>query len=795
MRLAFILGPKLSSSGHGDIDPPALFTPHHRALTGSEGTFFHVARALAERGHEVIVYCDTIAVGERMESLGGAAVRYISDDFDPTCSVYVALNEPDHLRRAPVGKLRICWQQHNNFDYAAAGFDDHVDLYAALSPVHREHLVATSKIAEHKWIWIPNCLDPGMFKDAPGPRRKHSMAWISSPDRGLHRLLELWPAIRKRVPDANLRIFYRFDPWIKEQLAQRKATRGSARAAFIQECLRRLGRDGENGINVIGAVPNLQLVGELLQTRALPYTCDCVAFTEGFGVAVLDALAAGCMPVLSDADALGDIYRDVAEIIPGKPHEHQGRWIDTIVRALTDDAWADGRRDRARHWALQFTRERVAALWEHVFERNLAALPTSISRFVPMSGGTTGVAAHLIPAKRSLRVDFCMNDFSVYPRYGSRGFDPYRLFDAPRGLSGTDINFFGSARALAKRGHIVRIFAPFSVEAVVEGVQHFQYARFPTAEPADVSIAHYDAAALGPSRAKLNVVVQHTIVIPSPDFYGTGKVQVSLSPSHRNMEYLKATYAPDMPWHVLGNANDLGTFLPHAPVPGRLVFHTSPERGLHLLLEALPEIRRRVPTAHLRFIGDLDHIPSYHQLGGRHPEIAGRIQAGLAACQAQGLIETVPRSSRNAVLAELAQAAVFAYPSDPPIPCEVFPVSILDCLRAGVPVVLQPVDGIEDLFASSVAIVPDMQAFIDTTVHVLEDPAYAAELAARGRRFTESATFAHQAGELERILLHHLQPPVISVPEMRATLERSVPGANELAGKLKRLEIPSYGGR
>jgi glycosyltransferase involved in cell wall biosynthesis len=788
MRLAFILGPKLSSAGHGDIDPPLLFTEQHRALTGSEGTFFQIVRTLAERGHKVIAYCDAITIGEAIPALGGATVRHISDAIDPTCDAYVAQNEPDHLRRAPANKLRVCWQQHNNFDYAEPGYDNAIDLYAALSPVHREHLVTTSKTAENKWIWIPNCLDTAFFADVPTAPRPRTLAWISSPDRGLHRLLEMWPLIRKRVPDASLRIYYRFDPWIREQLAQRKATRGSARAAFITECLRRLGREGENGVTVVGAVPNVQLIRELQQTRVLPYTCDCVAFTEGFGVAVLDALAAGCLPILSDADALGDIYREVAEVIPGKPHEHQGRWIDTIVRGLTDDRWVDSRMPRARHWAMQFTRERVAALWEDVFARNLTALPTTISRFVPMSGGTTGIAQHLTPATRRLSVDFCMNDFSVYPRYGSRGFDPYRLFDAPRGLSGTDINFFGSARALAKRGHTVRIFAPFSVEANVEGVEHLQYARFPTAVPADVSIAHYDAAALGPSGAKLNVVVQHTISIPSPDFYATGKVHVSLSPSYRNMLYLKATYAPNMPWHVLGNANDLGAFQPHAPVPGRLVFHTSPERGLHQLLQVLPEIKRRFPAAHLRFIGDLGHLPDYPQLGGRHPEIAADINAGLAACR--GFVETVPRASRNAVLAELAQAVVFAYPSDPPIPCEVFPVSVLDALRAGVPVVLKPADGIEDLFASATAIVPDLQAFIDTTVHVLEDPAYAAELAARGARFAESATFARQAGDLEGILMHHLVP---LAPTPAVVLTSAPIASNPIVPTS--LMIPPYGGR
>jgi glycosyltransferase involved in cell wall biosynthesis len=772
MRIAFILG-RISTADHGDVEPETLFTEHHRALTGSESSLFYTARALAQRGHEVTVYCYS-----RFEEalFDGIIYRHPEAGVGTHHDAYIAMSEPDLLQGAPAGR-RVCWQQQNNFDYAAAGYDAFVDQYVALSPVHREHLITRTKTPAGKWAWIPNSIDLAPFA-APAVRWPHSVAWTSSADRGLHNLLAFWPEIRQQVPDATLRIYYRFDPWLKKAHAQRKANRISARAAYIEECLRRLGRNGENGVHVVGAVSRPRMIRDLLQTEVFAYPCDPVAFTEGFGVAALDACAAGCYAILSDADALGDIYRRAADIIPGKPSERRGRWIAEIVRGLTDPAARQAYTSYAQSWARAFDHNRVAELWEQLLTGNVAKLPPSIKVFAGEGEGTTGMAARYTPKSTALTIDYVLAPSGVYPRYGGREFDAHNLLTAQRGLSGTDVNLFGSAFAMARRGHAVRIYAPFAGEAVIDGVHFRQFEGFGQhSDPGEVAIAHYDAAALARSTAKLNVVVQHTIKIPSPDFYKQGRVDVSLSPSHRNMEELRRAFTvPGHPWHVLANANDIGAFRPHDPIPGRLVFHTSPERGLHRLLAALPAIRAAVPEAHLIVIADLEPLRYFPRIDARHAEIAAQIHSGLAVHA--DMVRHLPRMSRNDVLHELSRCALFAYPSDPPSPCEVAPVSILDCLRAGVPVVCKPADGIEHLFGNAIAVAPTFEAFTAMTIDMLKNPEVARAQATRGHD-SNTWTFDDQAAELERILRDHLGKHALA-PQI---------------GPAPTLKLPAYGGR
>lgn len=370
LKIAFICG-KYSTGLHGRIDAERLFEA--RALTGSESSFFNAARGLAELGHQVTVYCDVEKPLDYCERLAGAAVHHIDNDPGTDFDAYVSLNEPDQFRRLPssVKGVRIVQQQLNDFPYAMEGFDDYVDIYAFLAPVHRDHVVrVTPPINRAKAWWIPNSINLEISKRFLGMKKKKaSMAWCSSPDRGLHRLLEMWPLILRELPEATLKIFYRFEPWY-QQFKDHPSPIG-ARARFIGECLDRLGRNGENGVTLVGPIPNIQLAQELAQTEILPYTCDCITFTEGFSVSIMDACAAGAVPVIADTDAIGDIYRNIAVVLPPNPGEHQERWAKEIARISNEASYRRILVQRCQKFAQRFGRINVAHMWEILIKDNL----------------------------------------------------------------------------------------------------------------------------------------------------------------------------------------------------------------------------------------------------------------------------------------------------------------------------------------------------------------------------------------------------------------------------------------
>lgn len=393
LKVALICG-KFSTGLHGSIDAERLFEA--RALTGSESSFFNLARGLSELGHSVDVFCDVEKPLEHCERLSGASVQHIDNDPGDFYDAYVSLNEPDQFRRLPrdVKGLRIVQQQLNDFPYCMEGFDDFVDIYAFLAPVHRDHLLnVTPQIQKKKAWWIPNSINPEISAKFAGlPKVPYSMAWCSSPDRGLHRLLEIWPYIRKELPEATLKIFYRFEPWY-ESFKDHHTPIG-ARARYIGECLDRLGRDGENGVTLVGAVPNVKLAEELARTQILPYTCDCITFTEGFSVSIMDACAAGAVPIITDTDAIGDIYRDIAVVLPTNPGEHIHLWVETIKAVADDSGYRNVLIQRARKFAARFGRMQVAKLWETLIATNITrkanpsfeAMPQSIKDYATPLG-------------------------------------------------------------------------------------------------------------------------------------------------------------------------------------------------------------------------------------------------------------------------------------------------------------------------------------------------------------------------------------------------------------------------
>jgi glycosyltransferase involved in cell wall biosynthesis len=375
MKLAFVYG-RWGTAYHGPFDHTSLFDGW-RGLTGSENSFFNTARALAARGHDVHVTCDTRdGLWHGDDALLGAKLVPLPKSNDALfhlpqdCDAYVSWNEPDLLRTAPRRALRVCSHQLNDFDFCLPGYDGFVDAYAVVSRAQRDKIASKANIPPSKFEIIPNTIDRSLYSSAwPIEARGTTMAWVSSADRGLHRLLEIFPEVRRRVPTATLSIYYEWDKlWRK---MRREETIVGMRVRHIAALLARQGVRGENGVHLHGSVSSRKLIEVLCRTRVMAYTCEPVVFTEGFSVATADACASGCVPIISDVDALGEIYGGVAEIVPGRPGERRTEWVDAICRALTDDAHAREVSTRARAWSVTVDLHVVSARWEAWLARSI----------------------------------------------------------------------------------------------------------------------------------------------------------------------------------------------------------------------------------------------------------------------------------------------------------------------------------------------------------------------------------------------------------------------------------------
>lgn len=344
-----------------------------RGLTGSELGFFKIAQGFAELGHDVSMFSRfgivPVSFGGSLLKYAGCAAQELGQARSAKHDVWISINEPDLLR--DVSGMRVCEFWLNEFSFCKVAFDEHVDLFVSPSAAHRRMCAETWRDVEvtsegpraqyrdnpAKWTTIPLGCDLYGEKPVKVPGR---VVYCSSPDRGLHRLLEAWPAIKRSVPHATLRIFYRLQPWIdgfRDTPFFPPIERLRARALYVQEALRRMSAP-EWGITVCDSVSRNQIARELGEAEVFAYPVDTVSWSEGFSCATLEACAAQACPIITDCDALGEIYSFIRPTSRG----NWPAWQARVIEALTNP----GYRDEINKEALRLA-ERMT--WKHHVEK------------------------------------------------------------------------------------------------------------------------------------------------------------------------------------------------------------------------------------------------------------------------------------------------------------------------------------------------------------------------------------------------------------------------------------------
>ena len=359
MKIALLYG-RWCLSFRGSLDFEG-YRDDPRGLTGSEYGFIRCAEELARLGHEVHIY--SVGAGAQaplhMHSIDDA------HEIDVSFDAAVSFNEPELLRDCKA-KLRACQLWLNSFEYNKLGFDEHIDLWFSPSEAHRQMVLGQPHAVEvihsgprgyyrakpEQWVTIPLGCDPQNYPETP--KVSGRVIYASSPDRGLHLLLQEWPAIKRAVPHATLRIFYRLQAWINgfDNIGYSPAIEElRSRALYINEALRRMsGPDW--GIEVCDSVSRARIEREMCEAEVLAYPCDTTRWSEGFSCAILEACAARACPVIFDTDALGEIYGGTAWVSARGNIED---WCMHVIMGLVNAQWRDDSNQDCRALAEKLT--------------------------------------------------------------------------------------------------------------------------------------------------------------------------------------------------------------------------------------------------------------------------------------------------------------------------------------------------------------------------------------------------------------------------------------------------------
>jgi glycosyltransferase involved in cell wall biosynthesis len=157
--------------------------------------------------------------------------------------------------------------------------------------------------------------------------REDLLMFCSVPDRGLIHLARWLPSIFRAVPSARLVITSDFSLWGMTPARQ-------VYARFFADDPR---------VTYAGHVDRPALVAWQAQAKVLAYPCQ---FEEGFCISAAECMAAGVVPVTTDAFALRTTVGDAGILVRGNPGKwwqrgcYRHQFVRAVVRLLRDDrAW------------------------------------------------------------------------------------------------------------------------------------------------------------------------------------------------------------------------------------------------------------------------------------------------------------------------------------------------------------------------------------------------------------------------------------------------------------------------
>jgi glycosyltransferase involved in cell wall biosynthesis len=195
-----------------------------------------------------------------------------------------------------------------------------------LTEWHKKHMMELYPFVPEEKFWVcPNGVDLERFLNEPAPERNPKrVVYSSSPDRGLDIILEkIWPEVIKKVPDAELHIYYgwnNFDKFIPmfPQLAD-----------FKMKVLNLLA----NSKNVVlhGRISQDELAQEMRKSGVWLYP---TYFSETYCITAVEAQLAGLVPVTNDLAALAETVK--GGFVLTQDHNEPETYVKLTIEALTE---------------------------------------------------------------------------------------------------------------------------------------------------------------------------------------------------------------------------------------------------------------------------------------------------------------------------------------------------------------------------------------------------------------------------------------------------------------------------
>jgi glycosyltransferase involved in cell wall biosynthesis len=354
-----------------DIVHPGYFSVRPSDLTmkglgGNETGMVLAARGLAARGHEVRVYADC----PRVDDLGAQwlpLTEMAEDEYRDAVIFWVRTKRMEPGRfNAPIRAAKLGLKAPNASLIGQVGAGE-INLLVAFSDFQRNlYINDFGYPADVEWVVTADGLNMSDYAEQP-PKVAGRFLHAANPRRGLEPLLDMWPAIHRRHPDAELFI----------------ASSHLLRGITVEEDLRRDGALYErakamasDGVHYLGRLAKPDLIKIQLTAQFYLYP---TTYPETCCIAAMEAAAAGAVIVCSSAGALPDRVIDGVTgcLIEGDPADAvvAQTFVERITALRSDPTRLIRMGLAARELAASSDYTKVLPIWEDAIGRVLASAP------------------------------------------------------------------------------------------------------------------------------------------------------------------------------------------------------------------------------------------------------------------------------------------------------------------------------------------------------------------------------------------------------------------------------------
>jgi glycosyltransferase involved in cell wall biosynthesis len=354
-------------------------TPDTTPMGGTQSAACYLSTALAGLGHEVALWTKTSRPGVvhgvdcvNFHALPENARR----DFDVVVLMSAVNAYAVELFRQwfPPQARFVLWIQHADDQPGPKGLEDPAvagfwRAVALVSGWQARRYIDVFKLDPRRVHIMRNAAGPhfaGLF-DPDEAIRPHKgdgalLAYASAPYRGLDLVIDAFPLVRRRVPEARLAVFA-------------GPPAGDAGLA-TDPMLSRL--SGMEGVVHVGSLPQRELAGRLKEAAVLMYPNT---FAETSCVTVIEALAAGCRVVTSNLGALPETSAPFGVLRDPFDGDDRQAYLESFadavaneIRFLRESAGAEVMLRRQVNMSRHNDWKARAYQWEHLF-RCLIAEP------------------------------------------------------------------------------------------------------------------------------------------------------------------------------------------------------------------------------------------------------------------------------------------------------------------------------------------------------------------------------------------------------------------------------------